>query len=148
MEKEREQTISTSDLKEILAEQARQYAEQTKEIITALKQPSVVEQQKLDAEKKEIELRNQERKDNSAAMLQKIENDRMTKLSCTHQHQDGNSHCVLVTEKRGPGYILCQKNQCIIRPGPKPEGYVGTDIYDTALFNRQLQGLPTAELFG
>jgi len=148
MEKEREQTVSTSELKEILAEQARQNSEQLAQIIAAIKQPTVVEQQKIDAAKLELEARNQERKDNSAAMLQKIEGDRLTKLSCTHQHQDGNSHCVLVTEKRGPGYILCQKNQCIIRPGPKPEGYTGTDIYDTAMFNRQLQGLPTAELFG
>ena len=118
------------------------------EAVKAAKEPSVIEQRQLDAEQKELEAKNEERKSNAAQQLEIIANKRMTQSICSHQHRDGNSHCVYIMEKSGPGYILCQKNQCKIRPGVKPEkNYNGTDIYDTALFNKLFQSLPSNEMF-
>lgn len=148
MSESKEGSVSLKDLKEILADQAKQNAEQLKTVIEELRKPTVLEQQKLDREAKEILDKNQERKENGAALLIKIENQRLTQSICTHKHRDGNSHCVWVQEKApSPGYILCQKNQCKIRPGVAPKDYKGLDIYDTQLFNRLFQELPSNELF-
>lgn len=140
--------ISTEELRKILADQAKQNAEQTAEIIRELKKPTVLEQRALDREQKEIQDKNEERKANAGAMLQKDREKKFTQATCSHKHRDGNTHCVFVMEKApSPGYILCQKNQCIIRPGTRPEGYGGSAIYDTDMFNRLFQELPTNELF-
>lgn len=44
---------------------------------------------------------------------------RQTQLSCSHEHVGGSSHLVFVetTQPGQPssGYLLCQKNQCIIK---------------------------------
>jgi hypothetical protein len=41
-----------------------------------------------------------------------------------------------------PGYLLCQKFQCKIRPEPRPEkGFDPDAIYDTAQFNKIFQKL-------
>lgn len=141
-------TFTLSMLKEILAQQSKQQAEQLKTVIAELKKPTEIEQKKLDEEAKAILQRNEERKENAAGMLQKIENAKWVHKTCTHKHRDGHSHCVLIHEKNTPGYILCQKEQCKIRPGVAPKDYKETDIYDTELFNRLLQELPGNELFG
>jgi hypothetical protein len=140
--------ISLRDLKEILAEQARQNAEQMKTVIEELKKPTLLEQKQLDAEAKAILEKNQERKENAAGMLIKIENKRAVQRICSHKHRTGQSHCVYIMEKTGPGYILCQKEQCKIRPEPAPKNYNGDDIFDTALFNRLFQEMPSNEMFG
>lgn len=134
--------LSKNEVKELLAAQAEQF----KELIVELRKPSVVEQKKLDAEAKEMEDRQQERKENGAAILQSIENKRQLQRICSHKHRDGHSHCVFV-QTGADQYILCQKNQCKIRAGVAPAGYSGGDIYDTALFNQLFQELPSNELF-
>lgn len=142
-------SVSIEQLKEILAAQQKMFAEQTAQLIEAMKKPTVTEQKQLDKEAAEILARNQERKDNAAGMAEKRKADRMTKRTCNHQHPNGNTHCVYIMPTKFDvfGYILCQKNQCIIRPEPAPANYDGDDIYDTAQFNRLFQSLPSQELF-
>ena len=88
-------------------------------------------------------------------MKAKRDSDRASKRTCRHQHPKGDTHCVWIQERSGPGYILCQMNQCIIRPEPAPKvshgrgpdgkeiwvDYDGDDIYDTNEFNRLWQTL-------
>jgi hypothetical protein len=142
-------SITIDQLKEILAAQQEMFAKQTAELVAAMKKPTVMEQKQLDKEAAEVLARNQERKDNAAGMTAKREADRQTKRTCNHQHPNGNTHCVYIMPTKFDvyGYILCQKNQCIIRPEPAPAGYTGDDIYDTAQFNRLFQSLPSQELF-
>ncbi len=142
-----EKSVLMSELREILAAQARENAAALKTVIEEIKKPTALEQKKLDAEAKQLLDQNEERKSNSGAILQQIENKRQMQRICTHKHRIGSSHCVYVMEQRGPGYILCQKNQCIIRAGNPPVNYKGNDIYSTELFNRLFQELPSNELF-
>lgn len=148
MSEQKEAGISLAVLRELLAEQSRQNAEQMKIVIEELKKPTVLEQKKLDQEAKEILERNQDRKDNAAGMLKQIENKKFLQTTCSHKHRNGGSHCVMVNVQNQPEYILCQLNQCKIRPGSAPQGYEGTDIYSTQLFNELFQTLPSNELFG
>jgi hypothetical protein len=144
-----DRSISVSELREILAAQQKMFSEQTAALITELKKPTVLEQQTLDKQNAEALAKNQERKDNAAGMKAKRDADRMMKRTCNHTHPNGNTHCVYIPATRHDrfGYILCQKNQCIIRPEPAPANYDGDDIYDTAQFNRLFQSLPSQELF-
>lgn len=133
---EREVTISKEDLKEIIAT-----------AIAAAKAPNVVEQQKFDEQQRQIDEDRRQREILSQSVLADLEQKRQLQQICSHEHKNGDSHCVFIQEPKGPGYILCQKNQCKIRPGQKPANYKGNDIYDSALFNRLFQKLPTNELF-
>jgi hypothetical protein len=156
-----EKSISAAELVSILAEQQRKSDERMLQLIEAMKKPSVMEQRALDKEQAEVLAKNEERKENAAGMKAKRDADRMTKRTCHHQHPKGDTHCVWIQEKTGPGYILCQMNQCVIRPEPAPKvshgrgpdgkqiwvDYDGDDIYDTNEFNRLWQTLPSNELF-
>lgn len=156
-------TFSMNEMRELLAAQQKMFAEQMKEmaqqnanqtaaLVAELRKPSVMEQRQLDVEAKALLDKNQERKDNAEAFRIKKAEERWLKQTCSHEHRNGNTHCVFITEARITngvnGYILCQKNQCIIRPGTRPEKDSTDDIYDTAQFNRLFQSLPTQELFG
>ena len=116
--------------------------------IAAAKAPNVVEQAKLDAQKKQIEVDQQNRLKISKDVLTEIEGKRWVKRTCSHEHKNGDTHCVHVQEKHGAGYLLCQKNQCIIRPGTTSPNYKGSVIYSTELFNQVFQKLPGGEVFG
>ena len=129
--------LTAQDLKGIIAE-----------TVKAAKAPNVIEQQKLDQEEKARELAQEQRKNLSESVLADKENKRVVQHICSHEHKSGDSHCVYIMEKVGPGYLLCQKNQCKIRPGAPPKNYKGDDIYDTDLFNRIFQKLPSNEMFG
>ena len=146
---EEAKSLSIELVKQMLAEQARQNSENLKEVIQELKKPTVLEQKALDAELQRIKDANEERLSNSAGIKQQMADKAMNQQICSHRHRDGHSHGVFVMEKNGPGYILCQKNQCKIRPGTRPEKNADfSAIYDTALFNRVFQELPTNEMFG
>lgn len=134
----------------LMSEMTKQSDERLERIVAELKKPSVMEQKKLDAEAKELEQRQQERRDNSEAFKMKRAQDKWVREHCTHQHADGKTHCVWIAEKNNPnGYILCQANHCKIRPEPRPEKFADEDaVYDTNLFNRLFQSLPTQEIFG
>lgn len=138
--------LTKAELKEILAANH----EGLLEIIREMKKPTPQEQRQLDAMAKEIEQQQKERKANSEAILRKIANKRAIQKSCSHEHPNGDSHCVYVMESSGPGYILCQKNQCIIRPGEAPKDYKGDAIYSTTMFSSLFQKLRTtgADIIG
>jgi len=57
-----EKAITASDLAKILADQARQNEERTLQIIKALKEPTALEQKKLDEEALEHQQKQEERK--------------------------------------------------------------------------------------
>lgn len=129
--------ITKDDLKEILTA-----------VVEIAKAPSVLEQRKLTAQNAEIEQAQRERQTLAQSMLEEIENKKNIQRLCSHEHRNGDTHAVYVQEKSGPGYFICQKNQCKIRPGAAPEGYKGGDIYDTALFNRLFQKSANNDIFG
>ena len=144
-----ERSLSIDVVKQMMMEMQKQNAENLSAIIQELKKPSVLEQKSIDAEIKRILDANEERKTNSQGILQQRNDKEMTQAICSHKHSNGNSHCVLVQEKPpGTGYILCQKNQCKVRPGVKPSKNADFGaVYDTGLFNQLFQGLPSNELF-
>lgn len=116
--------------------------------INAAKAPNVVEQAKLDAQQKQIQSDQEARLRISKDVLSEIEGRKWIKKTCSHEHKNGDTHCVHVQEKHGAGYLLCQKNQCIIRPGTPSPNYKGSVIYSTELFNQVFQKLPGGEVFG
>lgn len=150
MSEQKEGGISLALLREILAEQSKQNAEQLKSVIEELRKPTALEQKKIDEEVAELISKNEERKSNAQAMIKKSEDKRALQRICTHKGSDGHTHCVFVHDNngKGTGYILCQRNQCQIRPGAAPAEYNGDVIYDTNLFNALFQTLPSNELFG
>lgn len=145
-----EQSLSIKVVQQMMAEMQKQNAENMSAIIQELKKPTVLEQKAIDAELKRILDANEERKTNAQGIKQQMAEKALTQAICSHTHRDGNSHGVYIMEKApSPGYILCQKNQCKIRPGQKPtENADHGAIYDTALFNRLFQQLPSQEMFG
>jgi hypothetical protein len=139
--------ISLAELKAILAEQAKENAAALKSVIEEMKKPTILEQKVLDAQAQETADRQKERKENAAGIHTAEENKRAAQRACTHKHANGFSHCVLVTESQGPGYILCQLLQCKIRQGTAPKDYTGGDIFDSVLFARLLQEMPSSAVF-
>lgn len=109
--------------------------------IAAAKKPSELEQAKLDAEQKRIESDQANRLKVSADVRLEMSNKKRKHQMCSHEHADGHTHCVWIQERVGPGYLLCQKNQCIIRPGVASENYKGTVIYSNELYNKIFQKL-------
>ena len=129
--------LTKDDLKEIL---------QT--VVIAAKQPSDLEQKKLEAEAQELRIRQETRAASSADVLAGIENKRRTQQLCSHEHSNGRTHCVFVQEQNGGGYLICQKNQCKIRPFiPVEQRLDKQAIYDTDLYNRIFQKLNLNEIF-
>jgi len=136
--------LTKDDLKSILSSQADAF----KEAIKELKKPTEMEQRQLDQEAKDFEAKQEMRKETSAGVLHQIAVKRSMQRICSHKHKNGTSHCVLIQVQNQPDYILCQKNQCKIRPGVAPAGYKGGDIYDTDAYNQLFQELSTNEVFG
>jgi hypothetical protein len=115
--------------------------------VAAAKTPSIIEQQQIDERKKEIEERQKDRLNTAKEHIEAIKSRRWVHENCSHEHKNGDTHCVWIQEKSGPGYLICQKNQCIIRPGQMPADYKGTAVFNTELFNSIFQKLPSGELF-
>lgn len=113
-------------------------------VVAAVKQPTELEQRKIDAENKQIEQDQANRKKVSQGVKEQMEGKKWTQRTCSHEHPRGDTHCVYIQEPIGPGYLLCQKNQCVIRPGVAAPNYKGTVIYDHALFNRIFQKLQSS----
>ena len=127
----------------------QELAELVATAIAAAKAPNAVEQSKLDAEARALKEAQAARLALSESVQDGIRQKRMTQRICSHEHKNGDSHMVYIQEAGGPGYLLCQKNQCKVRPGFAPDSYVGDDIYDTDLFNRCFQKIATTgEIFG
>lgn len=115
--------------------------------IKAAKEPNVVEQRQLDAQTKAIEQAQASRLQTSEEVKRELTNKRWTQKNCSHEHADGTTHAVWIQEKSGPGYFICQKNQCVVRPGTAPANYGGTVIFDTEEFNRLFQKARNQEIF-
>lgn len=135
-----ETTLTKDDLKAVL----KANSDTLIEVIRELKKPNEIEQARIDAEQRDIEAKQRERLDNAESVKAEIVNRRQMKRICSHEHPNGDTHCVWVQEKTGAGYLLCQKNQCKIRPGAAPAGFQGDDIFDSAMFNRIFQKLNTS----
>lgn len=150
---EETKSISIDVVKEMLKEMQRQNAEMLASVIKELKKPTVMEQKAIDQEVERIKAANEERKANSAGVLQQMRDNRFQQTVCSHKHssaEGGHSHGVFVMEKApSPGFIHCQKCHVNIRPGTPPqENADPRALYDTALFNRIFQELPTTnEMF-
>jgi hypothetical protein len=134
----------------VLNEEAleRLFERALKTAIAAAKEPSALEQKKLDADALRIEGEQAARLRLSTEVKAEAQAKHARQRLCSHEHANGDSHVVYVQERKGPGYMLCQKNQCIIRPGVAPEGYTGNVIYDTNQFNRLFQKDRRHEMFG
>jgi|SRR5580704_4684832 hypothetical protein len=116
--------------------------------IAAAKAPNVIEQQKLDAQAEETKQKQEYRKSISLSVKEDMENKRAVREVCSHEHANGNSRSVWVQEPKGYGYMICLKNQCKIRPEPKPAKNADNGcIYNTALFNRLFQKAQSVEEF-
>lgn len=119
--------------------------------ITAARAPNVIEQRELDKQEK-LHLQELENRKKTAEQIKdKMEQDKWSRMTCSHQHSDAarGTHLVYVMESRGPGYLLCQACIAKIRPGAAPQGYKGGDIYDTAKFNALFQTIPSnSEIMG
>ena len=139
-----EQAVVSMDVvKALMAEQAAENARNLAEVIKALKQPTVLEQAKLDKAAADLAVEQENRAKVAKGALEEINNKRNLQQWCTHEHKNGDSRCVYVAERSGPGYLICQKNQCKIRPGKASPNYKGSDIYDTKEFNRIFQKVNT-----
>lgn len=115
--------------------------------VTAAKAPNVVEQKKLDREQKQIEEDQAQRLAVSAGVREEIKQKHWTHLNHAHEHKNGQSKCGFVQDKMG-GYIICLGCQAKIRPDmPAAQRLDHDAIYDTPLFNKLFQKLPTNELF-
>jgi hypothetical protein len=114
-------------------------------VIKAVKEPNAIEQRKLDAEQRTIDADQANRKKVAADVLQTRATKRRIQQMCSHEHPNGTSHCVYVKEQVGPGYMLCQKNQCIIRPGVASPNYKGDVIYSNDLFNKIFQKMQSTQ---
>jgi predicted RNase H-like nuclease (RuvC/YqgF family) len=139
-------TLTKAELKQLIQEaKAEQPDLQTilETVIREIKKPTALEQKELDRQQREIESSNQERLDNSQSIIARLEQKRWEQSTCNHEHAQGQSHCVFILDGN---YMLCQKNQCIIRPGTAPANYQGSDVYNTQLFNSIFQKLAVADI--
>jgi hypothetical protein len=115
--------------------------------VTAAKAPNTVEQKKLDQEQKQIEEDQKQRLAVSASVIEEMKQKRWTHLNHSHEHKNGASKCTFVQDKLG-GFIICLGCQAKIRPDmPAAQRLDHDAIYDTAMFNKLFQKLPTSELF-
>jgi hypothetical protein len=116
--------------------------------VAAAKAPNVIEQAKLDEQRAEMVQKQQYRQATAQSVRDDIENKKLIQQVCSHEHPNGASRSVYVTERTGPGYMICLKNQCKIRPEPKPAKNADSGaIYDTTMFNRLFQKANSVEEF-
>src|SRR5579863_171980 len=123
-------TLTSDDLKALITA-----------AVAAAKEPNELERLELeekraqkDVQRAQIEEEQRLRAETGLQQLAIAENKRSIQKICTHKHKQGATHCVYVTDDRG-GYVLCQKCQAVVRPGPAPvKNNIGA-IYDTPLFN-------------
>jgi len=121
-------------------------------VIEETKKPSVLEQQKLDAEARELAARQEERKESGAAQREEQAQKKYYREKVC-QHRGGkpdHSYAVFVHDDIG-GYVLCQHCQGVVRPEQQrvhfPKNYQGAAIFDTALFNRLWQQTSDSGVF-
>ena len=100
-----------------------------------------------DPTEKELAQEEQDRKmrlERAEIEKQKLANRKIEQGLCDHSREDGTGACVPVYDERGMiRFLICQINQCIIRPGTRPTGPEAADcelhIFDNQLFSRELR---------
>jgi hypothetical protein len=122
--------------------------------ITESRKPAPPTEQELAA----IQMKQEHRAKQSQHVIDKMKNERAIRMICSHTHaqrEGGGTHCVWVREEdpRSPGFILCQLNQCRIRPGDfDKEGLPFQRdrgaIYSTEQFNKLFQDCGPTGLMG
>lgn len=128
-------TLSKQDLQDIIAA-----------AIAAAKAPTVLEQAQLDEAKRQAEIKQENRKKTSAQVIAEHQGKAWARQNCSHEGPDGHSHAVYIQDGN---YFICQKLQCRIRPGVRPEKDHTGDVYDTNLFNRLMQKVARqGDIFG
>lgn len=140
--------LSKKDLLDILEVVGKQNKEAIVEAVaTAIaegKKPAPLTTQ----QESEIEQMQQTRAGTAEEVKAEMEGKKFIHRTCSHKHKSGETHCVFVNTQgdRTGGFILCQKNQCKIRPGVEPKDYKGGDIYDNDLFNRLFQEIGLSDM--
>jgi|SRR5215469_1192208 len=132
MEKEKQVLFTAEDVKELIATAV------TAAVVEA-KKPAPLS----DAELVQIEYAQASRAEQAQSVKEEMANKRWQQSVCTHKHQTGESHCVFIQDGN---YILCQKCQAKVRPGVAPQGYKGTDFFDTNKFNQLFQEIVQADV--
>jgi hypothetical protein len=101
-----------------------------------------------DQEVAQLKMKQEHRLRTANEVIRTEENKRANQRICSHEHNNGDTHCVWVREENpaSPGFILCQRQQCRIRPGDLTKDYEQPAflrdrgaIYDTNLFNKLFQ---------
>ena len=95
----------------------------------------------------QLRMKQEHRERQAEDVIRTAENKRANQLICSHEHNNGDTHCVWVREENpaSPGFILCQRQQCRIRPNVFDDDadYAFLRdrgaIYDTAMFNKLFQ---------
>ncbi len=82
--------------------------------VTAGKAPNVLEQKKIDEEQKRTEAAQSTRKALSGQVLQDLENRRNIQRICSHEHANGDTHCVYVQEQKGLTTSEVNRPQCAL----------------------------------
>lgn len=129
--KDVEQNISKEDLAAIIAAAVR-----TPRPLTELELFELEEKRAhMEQERKRKQLQREEQAEQARLQEQTRRNELAKRQTCTHEHEDGTTHCAFINDGTTYGYLICQLNQCIIRPS-EDKGKYHADIYDTAMFNR------------
>jgi hypothetical protein len=120
--------ITKQDLADIVAAAVR-----------AAKEPTVIEQKKIDEEKAIFDQKQERRRALAKNIRAETENKKRLQAACSHEQPNGGSRAPYISERSGPGYMICLKCTGKVRPGPKPANPDFGCVYDTALFNRLFQ---------
>jgi hypothetical protein len=126
--------------------------ELVKALIEEMRKPAPPTQKELDA----IAQRQAERQVNASAAIEEITNQtNFQRNICTHRHNTGQSHCMLI--KAGltggipnhPDYMFCQN--CRIKVYPEiPEEQrrdrTASAVYDNRMYNQLFQSIQTADI--
>jgi len=137
MPEEQKLNLSLSDLQALIGTAVS-------EAIRQSKKPTAIEQAKIDADELAKQQAQESRLKTSQGVLDTINGQKALHRVCNHMRKNGTYRVVHIKERDpSPGYFICLRNQCIIRPGaaPKDKNWHGGDVvYDTGLFNRLMQG--------
>lgn len=127
-------------------------ANDLKAMIAAAVSAAVIESRKPDPpteqEVAQLRMAQEHRLQTAEQVINTEKNKRANQLICSHEHNNGDTHCVWVREENAssPGFILCQRQQCRIRPGDFTKDFEQPAflrdrgaIYDTAMFNKLFQ---------
>jgi len=128
---------------------ARSLGDALPKIIEAIRAPGPLEQRQIAEAEKEIREKQDERKKMAKQVLEDIEAKKQMQATCSHEHRNGDGHCVHVQDTLPHGYCLCQVCQIRVRPELSEE-YRKLDpraVYNTAMFNRLFQKVPSGGIF-